>query len=118
MLNKIPIDSVYLALGPTDLRKSIDGLSLLVQQSFHLDPFSKNLFVFCNRKKDKMKILQWDETGFWLYYKRLEKGTFQWPEKKDAKSILIENRQFQWLLEGLSIEQKSAHRRVKERTII
>lgn len=73
MLNQYRINQVYLALGPTDLRKSIDGLALIVQESFKLDPFSRNLFVFCNRKKDKIKILEWDHNGFWLHYKRLEK---------------------------------------------
>jgi len=73
VLNQYRINQVYLALGPTDLRKSIDGLALIVQESFKLDPFSRNLFVFCNRKKDKIKILEWDHNGFWLHYKRLEK---------------------------------------------
>lgn len=73
MLNSC-IDRVYLAIGVTDLRKSIDGLAVLVTESFNLDPFSRSLFVFCNRKRDKIKILEWDVNGFWLHYKRLEKG--------------------------------------------
>jgi len=118
MLNQNRIDQVYLALGVTDLRKSIDGLSIIVQESFNLDPFSRNLFVFCNRKRDKIKILEWDRNGFWLHYKRLEKGTFQWPDNSHAKTFIINEREFRWLLDGLSIHQKSAHRAVKERTII
>lgn len=118
MLNQSRIDQVYLALGPTDLRKSIDGLSILVQESFNLDPFSKNLFVFCNRKKDKIKILQWDINGFWLYYKRLEKDIFKWPDTSNSKIISINEREFRWLLDGLSIHQKGAHGDVKERVII
>lgn len=59
MLNN-GIDRVYLAIGVTDLRKSIDGLAILVTESFNLDPFSRSLFVFCNRKRDKIKILEWD----------------------------------------------------------
>ncbi len=71
MLNS-RIDKVYLATGTTDLRKSIDGLTILVTESFNLDHFSRNLFVFCNRKCDKIKILEWNINGFWLYYKKLE----------------------------------------------
>lgn len=112
------IDQVYLAMGSTDLRKSIDGLSILVQESFKLDPFSKSLFVFCNKKRDKVKILEWDLNGFWLHYKRLEKGAFKWPIGSNSKTLLVGDREFRWLLDGLSIHQKTAHPVVKERIII
>lgn len=112
------MDKVYLAVGTTDLRKSIDGLSIIVLESFKLDPFSKNLFVFCNRKRDKIKILEWDHNGFWLHYKRLEKDTFKWPDNSTSKSIEVDQRQFRWLLDGLSINQNDAHPAIKERIII
>lgn len=118
MLNQKRIHKVYLALGTTDLRKSIDGLSILVRESFQLDPFAKNLFVFCNRKRDKIKILEWDTNGFWLHYKRLEKGIFKWPDRADSDTVAISEREFRWLLDGLSINQEDAHPVVKERTII
>lgn len=118
MLNHNRVDKVYLAVGPTDLRKSIDGLAILVQESFKLDPFSKNLFVFCNRKQDKVKILEWDTNGFWLYYKRLEKGTFKWPNNSSSETISINEREFRWLLDGLDLNQKSAFKEVHERIII
>lgn len=118
MLNQKRIDKVYLALGPTDLRKSINGLSLIVQESFKLNPFSRNLFVFCNRKQDKIKILEWDHNGFWLHYKRLEKNKFRWPDGNTGSTITIDERQFRWLLDGLSIKQKDAHPAVNERIII
>ncbi|MDD4752917.1 MAG: IS66 family insertion sequence element accessory protein TnpB [Desulfitobacteriaceae bacterium] len=118
MLKQSGVDRVYLAVGPTDLRKSIDGLSLIVQESFNLDPFSRHLFVFCNRKRDKIKILEWDKNGFWLHYKRLEKNTFRWPDGTEGSSLLIDERQFRWLLDGLSIHQKGAHPDVKERILI
>ena len=117
MLN-ITMDKVYLAVGTTDLRKSIDGLSIIVLESFKLDPFSKNLFVFCNRKRDKIKILEWDHNGFWLHYKRLEKDTFKWPDNHASKSIEVDQRQFRWLLDGLSVEQESAHKPANQRILI
>lgn len=110
--------SVYFVTGPTDLRKSIDGLSILVTESFNLDPFQPALFVFCNRKKDKIKILKWDHNGFWLYYKRLEKGTFKWPNRTNEKVIGLSQRNLRWLLDGLSIYQHTAHKAVHERLII
>ena len=60
---------VYLAAGHTDMRKSIDGLAVLVKEGFNLDPFLPCLYVFCNRKRDKLKILKWECNGFWLYYR-------------------------------------------------
>lgn len=77
MLGVTSIDKVYLACGNTDLRKSIDGLAAIVQEEFKLDLFSSCLFVFCNRARDKIKILHWENNGFWLYYKRLERGNFK-----------------------------------------
>ena len=63
---------VYLAPGVTDMRKSIDGLALIVSEVLELDPFSESLFVFCNRGRNKLKILHWQTNGFWLYYRRLD----------------------------------------------
>jgi transposase len=118
MLRQNGPTNVYLALGPTDLRKSIDGLSLLVKQKFKLDPFSRNLFVFCNRNKDKIKILEWENSGFWLHYKRLEKDKFKWPDETTDTHICIDERSFRWLLDGLTINEESAHKPVKERLLI
>lgn len=118
MLTAQSFDRVYLARGNTDLRKSIDGLAVIVQECFDLDPFSSSLFVFCNRRRDKLKILQWENNGFWLYYRRLEQGTFHWPAENDPTPVNISPRQFRWLLDGLSIHQKQAHREVHARTIL
>lgn len=118
MLNSLSIDRVYLACGATDLRKSIDGLAILVQESFDLDPFGSCLFVFCNRHKYKIKILEWELSGFWLHYKRLEKGNFHWPSVSEGATLSIGERELRWLLDGLSLEQKQAHKPVKERLII
>jgi len=118
MLNEVGIDRVYLALGATDLRKSIDGLAVLVKEGFELDPFSSCLFVFCNRKRDKLKILHWDHNGFWLHYRRLEKGKFPWPADAGSPTLVISRRELRWLLDGLSLKQPKAHPEVKARTIL
>jgi transposase len=109
---------VYLASGSTDLRKSIDGLAALVSQVFQLDLFSGSLFVFCNRGRDKLKILYWDHNGFWLYYRRLERGRFRWPDQPDATTHTITRRQLQWLLDGLPLEQSQAHAPVSARLVV
>ena len=72
-------DKVYIACGYTDLRKGIDGLARLVQQQFELDPFINTLFLFCGRRRDRIKGLYWEKDGFILLYKRLEQGAYQWP---------------------------------------
>jgi transposase len=117
MLVGTSVETVYLACGSTDLRKSIDGLAALVSQVFRLDPFAPCLFVFCNRKRDKLKILYWDLNGFWLLYRRLEQGRFQWPTAAGS-TVTIDRRQLQWLLDGLSLEQRQAHPAVGARTVL
>ena len=102
---------VYLACGYTDLRQGIDGLAGIVQQRFHLDPFQNALFLFCGRRKDRIKGLYWEGDGFLLVYKRLEVGSFQWPRNgTEAKKITAQ--QYRWLMEGLSVEQPRANRPV------
>jgi len=83
-----------------------------------LDPFSSCLFVFCNRKKDKLKILHWEHNGFWLYYRRLEKGKFHWPEQGANKVAAISKRELRWLLDGLPFKRQLGHKEVLARTII
>ncbi len=99
---------VFLAPGSTDLRKSINGLSMLVEEEMKLDLFTGYLFGFCNRNRTTIKCLYWDRTGFCLWMKRLEKDRFQWPESGNS-SISIGQRELSWLLEGLTIHQKEAH---------
>lgn len=118
MLSQTGVDKVYLACGSTDMRKSIDGLAAIVQQSFSLDPFSTSLFVFCNKSRNKLKILQWDHNGFWLYYRRLEEGRFQWPKESSSSPVTISLRELRWLLDGLSLEQKQAHKKVTANIVI
>ena len=118
MIPELVAGQVYLACGPTDLRKSIDGLAAVVQQGFALDPCGDAWFVFCNRDRDKLKILRWDHAGFWLYYRRLERGRFQWPMTAQEATRVITRRQLQWLLDGLALEQRLAHPAVTARTVV
>jgi transposase len=107
ILNEIPADNVYIAVGYTDMRRSIDGLAAMVQQVFKLDPCSRSLFLFCGRSSTRLKALYWEGDGFVLLYKRLEHGRLQWP-RKESEARLITPQQLRWLLEGLSIEQPKA----------
>jgi len=109
MMNDLLVNHVYLAAGVTDMRKSINGLSLLVSEQLGQDPFSGSVFVFCNRSRDKLKILYWECNGFWLYYRRLDKGTFQWPTASNEPALTLNLRELRWLLAGLSYHQVQAH---------
>ena len=104
-------EKVYIACGYTDLRRGIDGLAALVTQQFDLDPFTNTLFLFCGRRRDRIKALYWEGNGFVLLYKRLESGVFQWP-RKESEAKAITPQQYRWLMEGLSIEQPKAHKAV------
>lgn len=103
----IEVDHVFLACGFTDMRKSIDGLAAIVQHNFRLDPFSNNLFIFCGRRHDRLKALLWRGDGFLLLYKRLDNGSFRWPQKQEDV-ISITEQQLRCLLEGLDIYQPNA----------
>ena len=107
---------IYLALGSTDMRKSINGLSILVSEQLELDLFSGHLFVFCNRRQNMLKILYWEKNGFCLWHKRLEKHLFQWPVSKED-ILTIEWRELCWLIEGLDIRDVRAHTTLKYSTI-
>ncbi|WP_202802468.1 IS66 family insertion sequence element accessory protein TnpB [Alicyclobacillus hesperidum] len=109
---------MYLACGSTDMRKSIDGLAALVQESFDLDPFPPAVFAFCNRERNKLKLLYWEHNGFWLYYRRLERGRFWWPDAKDGKTLVITRRELGWLLDGLPLNQPKAHRMVTAKKVV
>jgi transposase len=118
MLNRnLPI-GIYLAIESTDMRKSIDGLAGIVQESFGLNPFEPSLFVFCNKGRNKVKILHYEHNGFWLYYKRLEKGTFKWPKSFEGNTLKVGMRELGWLLDGLNLSQPKAHKRVLAEAII
>ena len=110
MLKEIRFPQVYLVCGYTDMRRSVDGLAGIVKQNFGLEPCSGSLFLFCGRRRDRMKALLWEDDGFLLMYKRLDNGVFQWP-RSESEAKLLTQEQFVWLMQGLSVEQPKAIRR-------
>ena len=113
MLNIDSVETVYLACGVTDLRKSIDGLAMIVQNQLNLNPFDKVLFVFCNKQMNKLKILHFDE-GFWLYYYRLENGKFKWPMSKE-EALKIDKEELKWLLKGYEMRTVSKFKSITKK---
>ena len=122
---------IYLACGATDMRKSINGLMGMVQNSFQLNPFENNIYIFCNRNRNRLKILEWDGDGFWLYFKRLERGHFRWPRMQgqagaedsnctgtnDSPTMTLDEKDLAILLGSARVELKFQRREVKERNI-
>jgi hypothetical protein len=108
---------VFLACGHTDMRKSINGLAIIVESSFELDPFDGALFVFCNRNRNRVKILEWDTDGFWLHFKRLEKGRFKWPAPGADATMTLTGEELTYLLSGTRVELKLRRNEVFERKI-
>ena len=101
MLSPGPASEIFLAAGATDLRKSFDTLTALVRQRLAKDPLSGQFFVFCNGRHNRIKILFWDRTGFWVCAKRLERGTFDWPAATEKKALSLHCEQLAILLGGL-----------------
>ena len=105
-----PQGTVYLATGHHDMRKSINGLALVVADTLDLNPTGTHWFVFCNRGRDRIKILHWDTNGFWLHCRRLEQGKFHWPKNdEDTQALAVTARQLRWLIDGLNWQHAIAH---------
>lgn len=105
------IEAVYLCRAPVDFRKSIGGLSALVEQELGLNPFGTALYVFVNRQRDKIKALYWHRNGFCLWYKRLEREKFAWPRgAADADTVNVTLQEFEWLLEGFDLWAHRPHK--------
>ncbi len=91
---------VFVKPGATDMRKSINGLSVLAQDTMGQDPFSGALFVFCNRRRNILKVLYWERNGFCLWLKKPEKGKFPWPGS-EGETLSIGEEELSWLLRGI-----------------
>jgi transposase len=109
---------IYLACGPTDMRKAIDGLAGLAEGSLKLDLFDGALFVFCNRSRDRLKILEWDGDGFWLHLKRLEKGRFKWPSGSNPETMSLSVEELEYLLEGSKLTRKLLRDEVRNGAVV
>jgi transposase len=104
------LQRVFLAVGNTDMRKSINGLSIMVEQVMDQNPFTGDLFVFCNRRRNMVKILYWDHNGFCVWHKRLEEHRFTWPRTRE-EVITIGPKELEWLLAGLDYTR--AHKQLR-----
>ena len=102
-------DAIYLHREPVDFRKWINGLATIVEGEMRMNPFSKNMFVFINRNRTRIKVLYWDRTGYACWFKRLEKDRFPWPRKFSEGVVTVVAREFAWLLEGYEFWKLKPH---------
>ena len=109
MIQWVPEGGIFLHRDPVDFRKSINGLCVIVDEVMSLSSHSTALFVFCNRQRDKLKVLYWDTTGFALWYKRLEKDKFPWPRNHKEDVLALTTEQWHWLLRGLNFMTIKSH---------
>ena len=98
MLKDIKVSNIYIVCGHTDMRKSINGLAAIIQEQFDLDLFSDSLFLFCGRRRNRLKALLWEDDGFILLYKVVENGRFRWPNNEDEVRNLTRE-EFTWLIQ-------------------
>ena len=134
--------TIYLAQEPVDFRLGINGLSVLVEATLAFDPFSRNLFCFTNKRRDQIKVLYWQRTGFCLWQKRLEEERFKWPvhlapltrdrgleracgtglERACGTTrppvVELDEEQFRWLLDGLDLKHLKPHRALEYRSVL
>lgn len=102
-------ERVYLYRDPVDMRKSIDGLSALVATEMARTPTDRGLYVFINRRGDKIKLLIWHLNGYWLLYKRLERQRFVWPDWFGDKALVLSHEQLDYLLDGYNLNAMRPH---------
>ena len=103
------IEQVYLHRAPVDMRRPIDGLSLLAKDVMQLEPMSGALFVFINRRRNKIKCLTWERNGFVIRYTRLERHRFHWPRQREETVLTLSGKQLNWLLDGYDVWHMKPH---------
>jgi len=109
---------IYLYRDAADMRKQINGLAILVEQQMNLDLFSEAVFVFTNRRRNMVKVLYWDKTGFALWLKKLDKALFKWPRKDPKSNILLNFQQLSWLLDGYDLSKMKPHEELKYKSVL
>lgn len=92
---------IFIKPGPTDMRKQINGLSLIIQEELNHDPFTGNLYIFCSKNKRRLKVVYWDRNGFCMWLKRLEQDKFPWPGNREECREITEE-QLDLLLDGIN----------------
>jgi hypothetical protein len=126
--------TIYLAQEPVDFQLGINGLSVRVEATLAFDPFSRNLFCFTNKRKNQIKVLYWQRSGFCLWQKRLEEERFKWPvhlapmqreplsERASGTArppvVELDEEQFLWLLDGLDLKHLKPHRALEYRSVL
>ena len=110
--------AIHLCQDPVDFRLGINGLSVLVEATLKFAPFSRNLFCYVNKRKNQIKVLYWQRSGFCLWQKRLEEERFCWPVHLKGRVVELTEAQFFWLLEGLDLKQLKPHRSLEYRTVL
>lgn len=101
-----PATRIYLAVGATDLRKGFEGLYGLVRDHLQLEPLSGHVFLFCNKERNRTKVLFWDGSGLWVCTKRLEKGRFSWPTPEDQEArVSLSQEELTLLLGGMEVSR-------------
>lgn len=114
MLSFPPAVRIWLCVQPSDLRKSFDSLAELVRQQLEGDPLSGHIFVFRNRRSDRVKLLYWDEDGYVIVYKRLEAGTFRFPAAEaNQASVTLRAAELAMLLDGVDWQNVRRSRRYR-----
>ena len=106
IINADEVKNIYVSTHFVDMRKSIDGLTLIVHSQFQMNVLDHSLFIFTNRSRNRIKILYDESNGFWLFIKRLEHGKFKIKESQESLTRAITSRQLSWLLEGLEYDEK------------
>lgn len=104
MLGLAPTAKIFLCREPVDFRKAHDGLVAIIRDQLSEDIFAGGIFVFLNKRRDRIKLLEWDRNGLWLHYKRLEKGTFKWVSRNAEAKVAMSRAELSMLLEGIDLK--------------